>query len=116
MAGSDSQYCSMSLPDTSARLPADTNVETPEPAARGLGQQRDAQRAGLGEEPGAAERRSTGASEAFSRTAGSVLTTPRQFGPTTRMPCARDSATRRALRGQTVGPFVAGRRARRNRR
>ena len=36
---------------------------------------------------------STGASEALSRTAGSVLTTPRQFGPTTRMPCARDSAT-----------------------
>ena len=34
-----------------------------------------------------------GAIVALSRTAGSAFTTPRQLGPTTRMPCARATAT-----------------------
>ena len=34
-----------------------------------------------------------GAKVAASRTFGSVLSTPRQFGPTSRMPCARASRT-----------------------
>ncbi len=33
VAASSRQYCSRSLPDTSARLPADTNVEIPRPRA-----------------------------------------------------------------------------------
>ena len=34
VAGSVSQYCSRSLPDTSARLPAETNVDRPSPRWR----------------------------------------------------------------------------------
>lgn len=43
-----------------------------------------------------------GARVALSRTAGSGLATPSAFGPTTRIPCARASATRR--RSATVPP------------
>ena len=93
-----SQYCSRSLPDTSARLPADTNVDTPEAAAGRLAEHGDAQRAGLAEEAGPSGSGGTGASEALSRTDGSVLTMPRQFGPTTRMPFARAARDQVALR------------------
>ena len=54
---SSSQYCSRSLPDTSARLPALTNVRQPEPAVVDLLQDRRPERTGLAEEPGPAARR-----------------------------------------------------------
>ena len=87
MPGSSCQYCSRSLPETSARLPAETKLDRPEPAPVGLGEQRHAERAGLAEEAHPARRpAAAGASVAFRRTAGSVLAMPRQFGPTTPQP------------------------------
>ncbi len=47
---------------------------------------------------------SAGASVALSRTAGSVLSTPSAFGPTTRMPWARASATIRRSALRPSGP------------
>ena len=51
------QNCSRSLPDTSARLPAETKVDRPSAAVGGVGEDRDAQRAGLAEEADPAGRR-----------------------------------------------------------
>ena len=50
VAGSVSQYCSRSLPETSARLPAETKVDSPRPRPRRPLEHRDAERAGLAEE------------------------------------------------------------------
>ena len=94
------QYCMKSLPDTSTRLPADPKVETPR-----LRRAADASTA-IPSAPDWANRPrcpcggSVGASEALSRTAGSLLISPKELGPTTRMPALRarrsSSACRRA--------------------
>ena len=80
--GSSRQYCSRSLPDTSARLPAETKVDRPSPRASRLGEQRDADARRTGRTPrsgrGAGSR---GARVALRRTAGSVLTRPRAVRP-----------------------------------
>ncbi len=86
MASSSSQYCSTSLPETSARLPALTNVESPrprlvtfsriaEPSAPDWQKKPARPRAGMWDD-----------SEALSWTAGSVLMMPRQLGPISRRP------------------------------
>ncbi len=83
---SASQYRNRSLPETSALLPTDTKLEMPMPRLvlssinempRAPDWVMNATLPGLG---------STGAKIAFMRTAGSVLATPMQFGPTIRMP------------------------------
>ncbi len=90
---SDCQYCSRSLPDTSARLPAETNEDSPSPRLAASARiampsapdwQKNPTRPGGG---------TTGARLALSRTAGSVLTSPRQLGPRTRIPLARARET-----------------------
>src|SRR6185503_9966688 len=93
VAGSSYQYASRSLPLTSALLPSDTNVDTPVPVraadsriAMPTAPDWDA----MASPPGAG---SDGAKVALSRTDGSVLTIPRQFGPTRRRPLARASRT-----------------------
>ncbi len=50
---------------------------------------------------------SRGARVAFSRTAGSALSTPSAFGPTTRMPCALASDTSRCSASKPCGPTSA---------
>ena len=87
------QNCSRSLPDTSARLPAETNVDRPSPrfaasARIAMPSAPDWQKKPI--RPGGG---TTGARVAFIRTAGSVLTRPRQFGPSTRIPAPRATAT-----------------------
>src|SRR4051794_41697417 len=83
---SSSQYCRRSLPDTSARLPALTNVDRPrprlftfsriaEPSAPDWQKKPARPRAGFRED-----------SEALRLTSGSVLTMPRQLGPIRRRP------------------------------
>ena len=72
-----------------------------ETAARGLGDRRDAERAALGGE--ARRRRRAGRPGRTSRsepTSGAVLSTPRQFGPTSRIPLARQTASSSAWRSR----------------
>ena len=85
MAGSSSQYCMRSLPDTSARLPAETNVDRPRPRSAAhfriaIPSAPDWEKNPTGPRPG-----SIGASVALSRISGSLLAMPRQLGPTTRI-------------------------------
>ena len=54
MSGSVSQYCMRSLPDRSARLPAETNDDSPRLRSAAAARILDAQRAGLAEEAHAA--------------------------------------------------------------
>ncbi len=86
VAGSVSQYCSRSLPETSARLPAETKLDTPSPRRAASPSTATPSAPDWQKKPARPGSGATGASEAFSATAGSVLISPRQFGPTTRMP------------------------------
>ena len=70
VSGSSYQYCRKSLPETSARLPAEMKEDSPAPRRCSPDEQGDADRAGLGEQADAARRPGgSGASEALSRTA-----------------------------------------------
>ena len=108
VAGSVCQNCSRSLPDTSARLPAETNVDRPSPRSAASARMAMPSAPDWQKKPDPARRRHAGASVAFIRTAGSVLTRPRQFGPSTRMPVRPGRATRRALRRRAVRPRRVG--------
>ena len=93
MRWSSSQYCSRSLPDTSARLPAETKVETPIPrlvADASTCTPSAPDWLNSASPPGAGR---VGASEALSRMSSSVLITPNEFGPITRIPWARARRT-----------------------
>ncbi len=90
---SSSQYCRASLPDTSARLPADRNERSPRPRRSALDSTATpsppdwlnrARAPGLGR---------VGATEALRLTAGSVLMMPKLLGPITRIPLARARRT-----------------------
>ena len=89
------QYCMRSLPDTSARLPEFAKTDRPNPR-RAAEARMATPRAPLwlnrpsGPGAGTAAER-----EAFSRTVGSLLMTPNEDGPTTRIPHLR--ARRRSL-------------------
>src|SRR6185312_324274 len=90
---SDCQYWSRSLPETSARFPAETNEDRPSPRPAASARiampsapdwQKNPTRPGGG---------TTGARVPLSRTARLVLTSPRQLGPITRIPFALARAT-----------------------
>ena len=107
MAGSSSQNCIRSLADTSARLPAETKVDRPKPrritvSSSGMPSAPDWEKKPIRPRPGI-----TGDSEALSDRAGSVLMTPRQFGPITRIPLARASATSSRCSSRPSGPASA---------
>lgn len=92
------------MPDTSARLPAETNVEMPMPrcatrCSRAVPSAPDWLKKPTLPRPGR-----VAASVALSRTAGSVLAMPRQLGPTTRMPYARAIRTSSSWRARPSGP------------
>ena len=110
VAGSVSQYCNRSLPETSARLPADTKLDTPSPRRAASPSTAAPNAPDWQKKPARPASGVTVASEAFSEIAGSVFSTPRQFGPTTRMPLARAWPTSSPLRGQAGSPgrLVAG--------
>ena len=107
MRWSSSQYCMQSLPETSARLPAETNVETPRPRRCGVLEHRHRHRAGLAEQPDPPGRGQRRQQRRVEPDPGSVLTTPHEFGPTTRMPLARATRTSARCRSRPSGPVSA---------
>lgn len=93
--------------DTSARLPIETNVESPNASssARLIAAKpsppdcdTSATRPGAGTMP---------AKVAVSRTRGSLLRTPRQFGPTRRIPDLRHTVSNRSCSAAPSGPASA---------
>ncbi len=93
--GSVCQYCSRSLPETSARLPAETKVDSPSPRSLAAARIAMPSAPDWAKKPARPRPGTSGARVALSRTAGSVFATPRAFGPITRMPCALASVTSR---------------------
>nr|MCF0101150.1 hypothetical protein [Streptomyces sp. MH191] len=113
VSGSSYQYWSTSLPETSARLPAETNVETPvtpvTPPPRRCSRESRAMPmapdwANMPIRPG---RGISGAREALRRTSGEVLTTPKALGPMMRMPYVRAWRTSARCRSRPSGPLSA---------
>ena len=93
-AASSSQYCMQVVARDVGPVAGRDEGRDADAAAGRRGQHLDPQRAGLAEQrrarPGPAW---SGASEAFSRMSSSVLMTPNEFGPITRMPSARARRT-----------------------
>ena len=86
MASSSSQYCRRSLPDTSARLPALTKVDSPSPRPLTFSRIAEPSAPDWQKKPARPREGITVASEAFSETSSAVLITPRQLGPISRRP------------------------------
>jgi hypothetical protein len=102
--GSSYQYDSRSLPLTSALLPSETKLDSPAPVREAWSRMVMATAPdweATASPPGAGV---ASAKVACSRTAGSVLSTPRQFGPTSRMPLARAMRTSSAWALRPAGP------------
>ena len=86
MESSSSQYCSRSLPETSARLPALTNVERPRPRFWTFSRMAEPSAPDWQKNPARPRGGITEDSEALIDTEGSVLMMPRQLGPIRRSP------------------------------
>ncbi len=93
VAGSSSQYWRRSLPERSARLPAETNVEMPRPRFFAVASGAVPSAPDWLKSPSVPGSGRNGASEALSRTSGASLTIPNEFGPMSRIPYAREVAT-----------------------
>jgi len=87
--GSCSQYSSRSLPETSALLPSDANIDSPSPISRIEASTASPSAPDCDENAMLPASGSVAANDACSRTAGSVLMIPMPFGPMIRMPCSR---------------------------
>ncbi len=107
MAGSSSQYCSRSLPETSERLPTEAKDETPRPRRWAASSSATPMAPDWQKIPNPPRSGGTGASEAFSGCSGSVLIRPNAFGPITRMPAARAWRTSARWRSRPSGPVSA---------
>ena len=86
MASSSSQYCRRSLPETSARLPALTKVDSPSPRPRTFSRMAEPRAPDWQKKPARPRGGITVAREAFRETSAAVLITPRQLGPISRSP------------------------------
>ena len=86
MESSSSQYCRRSLPETSARLPALTNVERPRPRLLTFSRIAVPSAPDWQKNPARPRAGFCVDSDALRLTSGSVLMMPRQFGPITRSP------------------------------
>ena len=86
MESSSSQYCRRSLPETSARLPALTKVESPRPRLLTFSRIAEPRAPDWQKNPARPRAGFSDDSDALRLTSGSVLTMPRQFGPMTRSP------------------------------
>ena len=105
VSGSSSQYSSRSFEETSALLPIETNAESPSPraaAARGRRgrARRSATRSRCCRRGSCAVRRSRSGPAAAEKM-------PRQFGPISRAPCARTSASSCSWRRIPSAPVSA---------
>ena len=107
VCGSSRQYCRASLPETSARLPAETKVDRPSPRRSAAASSAVPSAADWLKKPTRPGRGSSGASVALSRTPGSVLAMPRQFGPISRMPWLRTARSSAACASAPAGPASA---------
>ena len=83
---SSSQYCRRSLPDTSARFPAEMKLDRPRPRFCTFSRIAEPRAPDWQKKPARPRGGRTRESEALIDTAGSVLMTPRQFGPINRSP------------------------------
>src|SRR5450759_3428631 len=84
--GSSSQYCMQSLPDTSARLPAETKLDTPRPRRAAEASAATPRAPDWLNRPRPPTGGSCAAREALRRTAGLVLSRPIELGPRRRIP------------------------------
>ncbi len=102
-----SQYRSRSLPERSALFPVDTKDDKPRPrrAASVIAAMPKAPLWDAKATPPAGG--ATGAKVALSATSPAVLSTPRQFGPTSRMPLARQTSSSSAWRARPRAPTSA---------
>ena len=107
MRGSSYQYCIRSLPETSARLPADANEDRPSPRSAASARIAIPSAPDWQKKPIRPAGGTLGARVALSRVAGSVLMRPRQLGPSTRMPLARARATNVRWATAPAGPASA---------
>ena len=89
MAGSSSQKRRRSLPERSALLPTETNDERPIPSSRECSSSAIPKPPLWESIPTLPRGGMSEAKVALSIASGAVLITPRQFGPTRRMPLAR---------------------------
>ena len=102
--GSSSQNCMASLPETSARWPAETKEEMPMERREAAAYSSTPIAADWLKSPSEPRLGMPGATEALSRIPGSVLTRPREAGPITRMPLARARWTRSRWRARPCSP------------
>ncbi len=107
MPGSSYQCWRKSLPETSARLPAEMKEESPaprrcSPARRAIPIAPDWVKSPIRPAAGIC-----GASEALSRTSSAVLMMPKALGPMIRMPYERACRTSRRCRSRPSGPLSA---------
>ena len=107
VASSSSQYCSRSLPETSARLPAETKVRSPSPRPATLRRMAIPNAPDWEKKPTRPGVGISGETAALSEIAGSVLMTPSPFGPTRRIPLPRARSSRRRCRSAPSGPASA---------
>ena len=105
VCGSCSQNCSRSLGDRSARLPIDANADSPSPSASACSSSAIPTPPLCEDTATLPGRGAVGANVAF-RPAG-VLSTPRQLGPTSRIPVARHRDSRSRWRSAPSAPVSA---------
>ena len=100
---SSAQYCSRSLADTSARLPMAANDDAPSPASP-MRSSRAPPIVPDSDSSATGPRRGLGvANVACRRTSGSVLITPRQLGPSRRIPNRRAAPQRGRRQRRALG-------------
>jgi len=102
--GSFSHHSMRSLPETSALLPTLTNCEMPSPSAPAVSRIASPSAPLCDENATVPAGGQAGANVASSSTPRSVLSTPRQLGPTSRMPCRRAVSRRRRSRSAPSAP------------
>lgn len=107
VSASSYQYWRMSLPETSARLPDEMNVDRPAP------RRCRPDRSAIPIAPDWVKRPirprcgGSGASEALSRVPGAVLMTPNAFGPISRIPYDRTCRSSSRWRSRPAAPLSA---------
>nr|WP_254185596.1 hypothetical protein [Nocardioides panacis] len=106
-SGSSCHADSRSLPDTSALLPSDTKAATPSPRSRAASSRATPTPPDCeptASVPGAGR---TAPKVASSRVPRRLLSSPKQFGPTRRMSCARATAASRCSTAAPLAPVSA---------
>jgi hypothetical protein len=97
----------MSLPERSTLLPTETNCDSPIPSRPAASIVAIPSPPDCDMKPTDPARAWCGANVALSRTPGAVLRTPRQFGPTIRIPAARQTSTSSCWRAAPSDPASA---------